>query len=137
MNDRLKTMFGVGFAGFIALFALHGKAFVEALMGLPALVQAWSVALPMGVWSVLLALVVSMGVWAFCLHWLPDTKDGRRANFGAETMAILVAIAVTVGQQWSGNRGQLLSAIWMGMAAGFAAPYLAKCIRSLVGLTKK
>lgn len=129
MNDKIKALTGLSVGGFIALLALHGKALVDALMGFPLLVQAWSAALPMGVWSALLALALGLGAWSFCLHWLPNDHRGRRPELAAETMALLVAVAVTVLQQWGGTRGEVLTALWMGVAAGFLAPYLGKAIR--------
>lgn len=136
MNDRIKALTGLTFGGLLVLLAANGKALIEAAASVPALIQAWSSVLPLGVWSTLLACFVAMGAWGFCLHWLPNTKDGRRPHFAAETMALAVAVGVTVGQKWGAPRGELLMAIWMGLAAGFSAPYLGKAIASLVAPSK-
>lgn len=134
VNDKLKGLFGIGVAGFIALFALHGKAFLDALAGFPTLVQAWASGLPLGLWSALLALSVAMGVWGYVLHWLPVSKCGKPPEFAASTSALLVALAVMLGQEWVGGRKSasgLLTALWMGAMVGFLAPWLGQGIRSL------
>lgn len=131
MNRQIKALTGLSFGGLVVLFAVNGKALFEALLGFPLLVQAWAAALPMGLWSSLLALCVAMGVCTFVLHWLPPTKDGRKPHFAAETMALVVAVMVTVGQAWQGSAGEILTALWLGVAAGLLAPYLAKGLRSL------
>lgn len=128
MNEKIKALTGVGLGGLFVLFAMHGKAFLDALLGFPTLIRAYSSVLPLGVWSSVLALVVAMGAWGFALHWLPRTKQGKAPHLAAETIALCVAVAVTVGQQWAGKPGDLLLALWMGVAAGFLAPYLGKCI---------
>lgn len=135
MNEKFKTAFGVGIAGLFVLIAMYGKSIVDVGMAIPALAIAWSAQLPLGVWSVLLAFVTSMAAWAFSIHWLPDTRDGQRPQFAAATIAVLVGIAVTVGQQW-GRPGAVLSATWMGFTAGVAAPWVANGIRSILASRK-
>lgn len=134
MNAKLKSLFGVGFAGFIALFALHGKAFIDALAGFPGLFSAWSAGLPLGVWSTLLAVAIATGAWAFLMRWLPKAPAGHPPGLAADTMSILVGIAVTTAQQFVAEdvrAGAVLNAIWMGIAAGFLAQYLGRVLRSL------
>lgn len=134
-GGKLKVIFAV-LGPFVVLWATYGKQFTDALAAIPDLAQAISSKLPLGFGSVLLGLIVSMAAWAFCIHWLPDTKDRQRPQFAAATIAIAVAIAVTVGQQWGGSTGSILNAVWLGFTAGVAAPWLANGIRSLwVSLT--
>jgi hypothetical protein len=137
MNDKLKTWLGIGIPGLAVLIAMYGKPFLEVMASVPALAAAWSSQLPLGLGSVFLALAVSMAAWAYAIHWLPDTKDGQRPQFAAATIAVLVAIAVTVAQQWGGKPSAVLNAVWMGFTAGVVAPWLANGIRSLLVSVQK
>lgn len=129
-GGKLKVIFAV-LAPFVVLWATYGKQFTDALASVPSLAKAWSSQLPFGVGSVMFGLIVSMAAWAFCIHWLPDTKDRQRPQFAAASIAIAVAVMVTVGQQWGGSPGAILNAVWLGFTAGVAAPWLANGLRSL------
>jgi hypothetical protein len=139
MNDRFLKLTGISFAGFLVLLAVNGKALTDAMMGFPALVQAWSAVLPLGVWSAVLALVVAVGAWAFAMRYLHPRPDGRSPQLGADIVAILMGIAVTVTQASGGgaNAGRLLSAMWMGCAVGFLAPVVARMIASITSRVSK
>lgn len=136
LNDRFLKVTGLSLGAFLVLWAANGDEFIAAFAGLPALVQAWTHALPLGVWSAILATVVATGAWSFTIHWLPPGKDGRRAEFGASVLAVLTGVAVTMTQAWGQDRGVLLSALWMGMAAGFLAPVIGQGCRSLFVATR-
>ena len=129
-GSNFKIVFAV-LAPFVVLWATYGKPFTDALGGIPALASAWSSQLPFGVGSVIFVLLVSMATWAWCIRWLPDTKDKQRPQFASASIAIAVAIMVTVGQQWGGDPGSILNAVWLGFTAGVAAPWLANGLRSL------
>lgn len=136
MNDtKIKTLTVTGLLGVIVAFATYGKPLADALMGFVPFLKALSSTLPFGVWSAILALLVAMGAWAYALHWLPRAKDGKEPHLAAETIALVVAIAVTVAQQWGGNSGDILLAIDMGAVAGFLAPYIGKIIVKFAKLT--
>lgn len=137
MNDRFLKATGVSFAAFIVLVAVNGKAFVDAMLGFPALVQAWSAALPMGVWSAVLALCIAVGAWGFAMRYLHPRPDGSSPQLGADVIAILMGIAVTVSQATGQSSGTLLNAIWMGCAAGFLAPVIARGISSVYSRVSK
>lgn len=131
MNDRFLKATGLSLGAFLILFAANGKAFFEALLGFPALVQAWSAVLPLGAGSFLLAVVVAMGVWAFAMRYMNLRPDGRRPNLGADTVTFLAAIAVTVTQVIGKDAGAILQALWMGIAAGSAASFLCRVVGSI------
>jgi hypothetical protein len=130
MNDRFLKLTGISFAGFLVLLAVNGPALTQALMGFPALFQAWASVLPLGVWSAALALIIAIGAWAMAMRYLHPRPDGRSPQLGADVVAILMGIAVTVTQASSSHAtaGQLLSAMWIGCAVGFLAPVLARMI---------
>ncbi|MDQ8050706.1 hypothetical protein [Luteibacter sp.] len=113
--------------------AMHGKASLEALAGVPVLLQAWASGLPLGIWSFLLSLALSTLVWSTAIVKLPASRDGRQPHFSADTLALILALLVTVTQQWFAGhgQGQLLSALWIGLIAGLLAPYLGRAARAL------
>jgi len=117
----------------VTALAMHGKGAIEALAGVPVLLQAWASGLPLGIWSFLLSLCLGTLVWLTAIVKLPPASDGRRPHFSADTIALLVALSVTETQQWFAGRGQgqLLSAMWIGLIAGLLAPYLGRALRAL------
>jgi hypothetical protein len=137
MNDRFLKATGVSFAAFLILFAANGTALTDALGGFLPLVQAWSAALPLGAWSCVLSLVIAVGSWAFAMRYLHPRPDGRSPQLGADVIAILMGIAVTVSQASGGTSGQLLNAMWMGCAAGFLAPVVARAVASIASRVKR
>lgn len=137
MNDRFRALTGVSLAAAFVLVAGNGKAFGEALLSFPVLVSAWSAVLPAGTWSAVLAMLVATGTWSFCMRWLPPGRGGHPPDFASHVIAILIAIAVTVGQVTLGSPGPaepgvLLQALWMGIAAGFMAPLAGLAMRSVI-----
>ena len=139
MNDRFRAIFGVSFAGALLLIAGNGKAFFEALAGFPALVSAWSSVLPAGTWSAMLALVVATGAWSFSQRFLPPRANGRAPDFASHTIALLIAVAITIAQVTYGTpgkstAGEILQAMWMGVAAGFGAPYLGMGLSAVLAM---
>jgi hypothetical protein len=131
MNDRFLKATGLSVGAFVILIAANGRAFFDALAGFPALIQAWSAALPLGVWSALLALLLAMLAWGFALRYLHPRPDGRSPQLGADVLSILMAIAVTVSQVVGQPAAVLLQAMWMGAAAGFLAPVLCRMVSSI------
>lgn len=119
----------------LSALAMNGKAAIEALAGVPLLLQAWASGLPLGIWSFLLSLMIATLVWSTAIVKLPPARDGRRPHFSADTLALILALAVTVTQQWfagaSVGQGKLLSAVWIGLIAGLLAPYIGRGARAL------
>ncbi len=136
MNDRFLKTFGMSLGAFLVLFAANGKAFTDALLGFPALVVAWTAALPLGVWSSLLALVVAMGGWAFAMKYLRPRPDGRAPQFAADLVSVFLGIAVTITQVIGQPAGTVLQAMWMGVAVGFLAPTICRGISSAFSRVK-
>ena len=132
MNDKLKAVFGVGFAGFIALVAMYGKPFLDALQGLPLVLQAFAKSMPLGVGSFFMSLALAGFSYEFAVRWLPCRADGRRPYFAAETVALVVGVAVTCVLQGRGAAPAMLKAVMLGILAGYAAPWIAKGVESIV-----
>lgn len=136
MNGRTQVISWATVTAAVALVATHGSAFLEALAGLPALISAWSTQMPFGAASFLLSLGVSAGVCAFALRWLPDCDNDAGRHFIVESAALVVAVVVSVLQQRSSAAGDLLTALWLGLLAGFAAPWLVRGARATVAGVK-
>lgn len=100
----------------------------EKIVGVFNLLSAWTAQLPMGLWSFGASLVLSGLVWATAIKKLPPRDCGKRAHFSADTLALLAALFVTVGQQWTVHLGSgaMLQAITSGLVAGLAAPFIVK-----------
>lgn len=134
LNDRVKSWTGVGVAALFLLIAGNGTAFLEVLRALPALVAAWGSDLPAGVWNITIAWLVGMVAYGLGQWWMPSTRAGRRA---AETGAILVTVGVLQLYLWGKHDPPArLNALWLGLIAGYAAPYFARRIGVLWGLTR-
>lgn len=125
---------GTAIAAVLAALSAHGKAAVDALAGVPLLLQAWASGLPLGIWSFALALLLSVLVWAKVITLLPRTTAGRSAHFASDTVALLTALAVAVTQQTlaDGSPGGLVSALWIGLIAGLLAPYIGRGLRTIL-----
>lgn len=140
MNGKWTWLLTVGTAigTVLSALAMHGKGAIDALAGVPIMLQAWAAGLPLGVWSFLLSLWLATLVWSAAIARLPATRCGARPYFTADTLALLVALTVTMTQQWFAGTGQgrLLNAMWIGLIAGLLAPYIGKAIRAVVASRK-
>lgn len=135
MNGRTQFLSWATIAAAVTLVATQGPAFLAALMGLPKLVAAWSSQMPFGALSFLLSLGVASGACAFLLRWLPVCRNDASKHFLAETVTIVVAVLVSVVQHHAGGAekpGALLTALFLGLLAGFVAPWLVRGLRAAV-----
>lgn len=127
MNDKVKWLTGTSVVGFIAVFALHGEAFIKALMALPALLQAFSQALPFGATSFLLSFAISALTFSMVRR---NFGCAERREFIAEATALLMALAVTLAQQYFGDvpstTPKVLQAVLLGLVAGLSAPFVVR-----------
>lgn len=130
MNGRVQALSWGTIAAAVVLVATHGESFLAAMMGLPKLVAAWSSQMPFGALSFLLSLGVAAGACAFLLRWLPVCSNDASKHFAAETVTLLVAVAVSVLQTRSSTPGDMLTALWLGLLAGFSAPWMVRGIRA-------
>ncbi len=138
MNGRLRAVSWATVAAAVTLVATHGEAFLAALMGFPRLVAAWSAQMPFGAASFLLALALSAASCAFTLRWLPVCRNDASKHFVAETLAIVVAVAVSILQQPDNQPADFLTSLWLGLLAGFSAPWMVRGLRAaLTGLEGK
>lgn len=110
----------------------HGENAIKALAGIPSMLQAWSAGLPLGVWSFMLSLGLSVLVWVTAIRFLPVGETGK-APFGYSTiLSVMVGVTVTVGQQHAApvaTPGALLNAVCLGLAAGLLASFIGTGLR--------
>lgn len=134
MDPNLRaTILAVGsvIGTVMTALAMNGKAALDALAGVPALLQAWSAGLPLGVGSFMLSLLLALLVWAAFMRKFQNSP--RAPHVSADTVSVAVAIAVCLAQQWigaPGQRGGILNAICLGAASGLIAPYIGRAIRA-------
>lgn len=136
MNGRMQAVSWATVATVVTLVATHGQAFFEAMVGLPRLIAAWSSEMPLGAGSFLLSIALAAGACAFTLRWLPACRNDASKHFIAETVSIVVAVAVSILQQPGTRSANFLTSLWLGLLAGFAAPWMVRGIRAAwTGLT--
>lgn len=127
MNDQVKWLTGTSVVGFIAVFALHGEAFIKALMAFPALLQAYASGLPFGATSFLLSFAIAALVFSMARR---NFICKTRREFIAELLALMMALAVTLTQQYFGDvpssNSRVLQATLLGLLAGLAAPFVVR-----------
>lgn len=127
MDDKVKWLTGTSLVGFIAVFALHGEAFLKALMAFPALVQAYAAGLPFGATSFLLSFAIAALVFSMVRR---NFACYTRREFFAEAAALLTALAVTLAQQYFGEipstTPKVLQATLLGVLAGLSAPFVVR-----------
>ena len=137
MNELTKWFTGTSLIGFIAVFALHGEAFLRALGALPALISAYSANLPFGLKSFALSFALAALVFSYIRR---SCTCRQRREFIAEAMALCTALSVTLLQQYldpttsSKTPSVLLSAVWVGLLAGLGAPFL---VRGMMSVTRR
>lgn len=116
----------------LTVLGTHGENAIKALAGVPAMLQAWSAGLPLGVWSFILSLLLSTLVWVTAIRFLPVGPTGK-APFGYSTiLSVMVGMTVTVGQQRAAvesTPGAVLNAVCLGLAAGLLASFIGTALR--------
>lgn len=135
MNGRNLTI--AGFVALIGAIAGNGRAAVEAFGAVFDFMMKLASALPMGVWSVLLALAITTLAWA---NLDRDAHSGSRDRQGAlalhaESVALLLGVALTLVQTligWPKSVRELLYALLLGILVGLIAPYVGKIAGALI-----
>lgn len=132
-KSKLATL-AIVLGSILSALAMHGKAALDALAGVPALVVAFANGLPLGVWSVILAFTVATLLWTALDRKRPPMDCGKPRSFSNDTITLCVALVVTSSQQWASGdetRGALLNAFWLGLVAGISAQYAGRALRSM------
>lgn len=132
-KSKLATL-AIVLGSMLSALAMHGKAALEALAGIPVLVVAFANGLPLGVWSVILAFTVATLLWTALDRKRPPAPCGKSRSFSNDTITLCVALVVTSSQQWASGietRGALLNAFWLGLVAGISAQYAGRALRSM------
>lgn len=133
MTGKLGKLTFASLAATVALVALHGKAFIEALTAFPALLTAFASGLPFGVSSFLLAWALSGLFYSFVRRWLVCQRNVTR-ELGAQCFALCVGIGVCVAQQMTRDTGapDLLQALWVGALAGLSSPLVVQALMAVL-----
>lgn len=124
-GENLKGATGVSLAGLVIILATNGKEAIEVLLGIPALVKAFSTDLPFGFWSGVLATGLASAFHMFARSW-------HARSFGIELATIITGLTVVMVQQHGGTSAQVLSAALVGLVAGFGGLFLSKAVRSIL-----
>ena len=123
-GENLKSATGVSLAGLLIILATNGKQALEVLLGIPALIKAFSAELPLGFWSGVIATVLASSFHLFARSW-------HKRSFSIEMATIIVGVTVVMVQAHGGTSAQVLSAALVGLTAGFGGLFLSKAARSL------
>lgn len=121
-----------GLGALLTVLGTHGTKALEALAGIPALAQAWASGLPFGLWSSALALVMALLVWLSAVKWLPLGTQGKLPLAAAAVLSLITGMVVTVSQlhvTYDPDAAAVLNAIYLGAAAGLAAPFIGAFLR--------
>lgn len=124
-----KWMTIAGFSALLSAIALNGKEALEAIAGLPAVLQAFSAALPFGVVSTFLALAITTLAW----YHLSKRRFGD-SHLDVDLITLLIGVTLTFSQTlvgWPKGAGEILQSILVGILVGLLAPLLAKIITAL------
>jgi hypothetical protein len=133
MNGKGITI--AGFAALIGALALNGKAALEAVMGLPKVLQAFATGLPFGLASFLIALSLASLVYYHARQAFAYGKGGPSGrDFRITLLSLVVACAATMAQAMvmrGDTSGALLMALMLGILAGLLAPLIVQGLVSL------
>ena len=130
-NATLLAILGALGALFTVL-GTHGAKALEALAGVPALAQAWAAGLPFGLWSSALAFVLSLLVWASAMKWLPMGANDKAPLAASGLLSAITGVVITLSQLhvlYDPDAGQILNAMYLGLGAGLAAPFVGAFLR--------
>jgi len=130
LGDNVKSATGVSLAALFIILATNGKQFIEAAAAFPALVQAYSLGLPFGFWSGAVATLLASGFHMFARSW-------HSRSLGIEIATIMIGITVVMVQQMGGTGSEVLSALFVGLVAGFGGLFLSKIVRSMLHKEKE
>lgn len=126
-----KTAGAVGGVTLLAIFvafATNGKAASDGLLGLWAVLLAFTKDAPLGVASFFLALALAVFSQPYLQKWLPDLKCHLSREFIIESAALAIGFGVMLAQL------RTLQGALAGILAGLLAPYLHKGIAAIWGL---
>lgn len=124
LGDNFKSATGVSIASFAVIFGMHGTNIIEALGSLPALYQAFSSKLPMGVWSTFLGMAAAAGFHLFARSW-------HRKSLSIEVASVMLGTTVVLAQVIDYTAPELLSALAVGLVAGLFGLLLSKMGRAM------
>lgn len=124
MNKTITGVIGTSLAGLFVLFALHGTAFLEALAGVPLLIEKWSAPSALGVWSVMAGLLIPIGVDLALDRWLCPFENRHSRVVFIEVLTAGVAVLVVFLLL------PTLPGVMLGIGCGMFAPLFARMLKA-------
>ena len=125
MNKTAATAVATCIGGAFVLFSTHGAKFFEALGALPILLDQWTGASMLGVWSLLAGVGIPCLAWLALDRWLPHFPNKHTR---------MVLIEVLVGLGGFGIVFLLLPTLpglLLGIGCGLLAPLPARGINAV------
>lgn len=126
MNKTISGILGTSLAGLFVLFALHGTAFLEAIAGVPMVIERWSAPSALGAWSVLAGLVIPIGVDLALDRWLCRFVNAHTRIVLIELITAIVAVLVVFLLL------PTLPGMLLGLGCGMFAPLFARAVKALI-----
>lgn len=134
MNNWMKSTLGVTLAGIVVLLATYGKQLAEAFNALWLFLLAMSESAPLGLASFAVALSIATLSRYYLRKWTPTLKCPLSRDFVVDMATLLVGMTVALVQMWNGGAADRMSALWLGIGAGLAAPFLYNGLAAVFGL---
>lgn len=131
MQNHLKALTGLSFAGLVGLFAVHGGALLDVIAKIPAVLAAFTGTSVLGVYSFALSLSVAALAYWFLDKWLPNCKIYARRSLLIESFTLLTGVTAMLLQEQSNERGEMMQSLLVGIVVGLSAPLCVKTLRSL------
>lgn len=128
MNAKHFTI--AGFAALLAALAANGSAALEALAGLPLVLQSFASSMPLGLVSALMTQIICMLAWYHL-----NRRNARLHSLDADLIALLLGVMLAMAQTlvgWPKTPGEILQSLLVGILTGLAAPILAKLVMAML-----
>lgn len=124
IGAAIRSLFGVSGAGLLVLLSTHGKALLDALAGIPVLLERWSAPSALGMWSILAGLILPIGLDFTLDRWLPAWRNAHARMAAIEAVTAVSAVAVVFALL------PTLPGLMLGIGCGMFAPPIARLIRA-------
>lgn len=130
MNGLAKWLSGTTVVGLIAVLSTYGDGAIKALQGLPALIAAFSSAMPFGLKSFVLSALLAMLVFAM-IYNRTQSKSGAAAEIAALGVALIASLLQQRFGPTPSTGATALMAIISGLIAGLGAPFVVRLMAAL------
>jgi Na+/glutamate symporter len=128
MNNWFKSTLGISGAGLIALIALYGKGFLDAVQAAFLFLFNLAQDAPLGVGSFALALALAVVAQAFVSRFAATLPCPKSREFCTASLGLLIG----TGVMWLQLHN--LDGLLLGLLAGFSSPFVYLSIAAVVSL---